>query len=785
MSRSFARSAARRPWIIYAALAAAGVAIHLALPAGELIQSAWYDVVGGSAVLAILAGILIHRPARPLPWLLLALGNLLFVVGDVLWTVLEELTGDIPYPSVADLAYLAGYPFLVVALLISVGLRIRGGDRAALLDGAILATSASVVGWLLLMEPAITSAVDLDPAGLAVSLAYPIVDLLILGVVLTFVATPGARSVSVILLVASFVSIFVADVVFALQVAEETYVDGGALDAFWLVAYALIGVSALHPSMRQVATPHPVPVVWLGPVRLLALGTAMLAGPVILLVNVLSGDRALVVVAAGALLLALFVLIRLALVVRTLAADVAARRELERELSFQAAHDPLTGLSNRRRFVERLQDLIGAAESPTRPRPRIALLFLDLDDFKTVNDTLGHGAGDELLTMVAARLTSLVRPGDVAARLGGDEFGVVLVDADITMATAIADRLLEALRDPLEIAGQQVIVRASVGIADGGRPGITAEDLVRDADVAMYQAKAMGKGRAQVFAPSMHATALDRLQLQADLEHALAASQFRLVYQPIVEIATGRIRIVEALVRWAHPERGLLGPHDFIGLAEETGAIVGLGRWLLTEAIRDVVRWRREADPELAVSVNLSPRQLTDAGLVDDVRGALASAGLPGAGLVLEVTESMLVEDGELPLENLVGLRKLGVRVAIDDFGTGYSSLSYLQRLPADVLKIDREFVAQLTGKGDGGVLAKLIIGLGETLKLETVAEGVDDAAQLEALRRLGCRLAQGDHLARPESAERIAARLRKTTVIDEAPEPERRRVTDWSPEPA
>jgi diguanylate cyclase (GGDEF)-like protein len=762
-----------------------GVAIHVGLPVGDLSQSTWYDIVGASAVGAILAGIVIHRPAKPIPWLLLAFGNLLFVVGDVLWTVIEEATGEIPFPSIADIAYLAGYPVLVVAFLISVGHRIRGGDRAALLDGAILATSASVIGWLVLMEPAIVSAVDLDPAGLAVTLAYPVGDLLILGVALTFLATPGARSTAALLLVASFVAIFVADVVYALQVAEGTYVDGGLLDILWLCAYALIGVSALHPSMREVVSPHPVPVVWLGPVRLLALAGAMLAGPVILLYRELSGERAVIIVAAGAVLLAMLVLVRLALVVRMLASDIAARRELERELSFQAAHDPLTGLSNRRRFVERLQELLGTKANPANGGARISLLFLDLDDFKTVNDTLGHGAGDELLTLVADRLSSLVRPNDVAARLGGDEFGVVLVDADVTMATAVADRILEALRDPLEIAGQQVSVRASVGIADGGRPGTTAEDLVRDADVAMYQAKAMGKGRAQVFAPSMHATALDKLQLQADLEHALSADQFRVVYQPIVEVATGRIRAVEALVRWAHPERGLLGPSDFIPLAEETGAILGLGRWLLGQAVEDAVRWRTELDPTLAVSVNLSARQLNDARLVADVADALTAAGMPGSALILEVTESMLVDDGELPMDNLRALRKDGVRIAIDDFGTGYSSLSYLQRLPADILKIDREFVAQLTGKGDGGVLAMLIIGLGETLKLDTVAEGVASAAQLEALGRMGCRLAQGDHIAHPESAERIAARLRGTPSTADGAAPERRRAPDLRTEPA
>jgi diguanylate cyclase (GGDEF)-like protein len=745
----------RWAWPTYAALVAMAIAMELVLPTGELLQSVVYDIVGLSAVVAILVGVALHRPERPLPWILLALGNLLFVVGDVLWTVVGQATGEIPYPSVADLAYLGGYPFLIVAFLICVGLRVRGGDRAALLDGAILATSAGVIGWVWLVEPAFASAIELDPAGLAVSLAYPLADLLILGVALAFLATPGSRSPSALLLVAGFVVIFIADVAYALQVADGTYVDGSWLDALWLASYAILGISALHRSMRTVAAPHPVPVVWLGRVRLVALAAALVAGPVVLLIKELEATGPMPVIAAGAIVLAILVLIRLALVLRTLAADVKARGDLELELSFQAAHDPLTGLANRRRFVQRLDEAI-----QPRGGSRLCLLFLDLDDFKTVNDTLGHGAGDELLKVVASRIRSLVRPGDVAARIGGDEFGVLLTETDVTAATTISERLLQSLREPVQLGSRSVQVRASIGIADGGRPGIDAGELIRDADVAMYQAKAMGKGRAQVFAPSMHALAMDRLQLQADLEHALDRGEFRVAYQPIVDLATGRPWAVEALARWAHPERGLLGAVDFIPLAEESGAILGLGRWMLRTATEQAVRWRATVDPELRVSVNLSARQLADPHLPADVSAALRDSGLPAAGLLVEVTESILVEDGDLATEHLTSLRAMGVRVAIDDFGTGYSSLSYLQRLPADILKIDRAFVAQLTGEGDGGVLARLIIGLGETLDLQTIAEGVEDAVQLAALVRIGCRFAQGDHLQRPEPAERLDPRL-------------------------
>jgi len=494
IGRHAARQTARaHGWWLFGLLALLGIGLHTVLPTGDVVQAAVYDLIGIASVAGIVGGVVLHAPERRFPWLVFAGGQLLFVLGDVLWTALEWQTGEIPFPSIADVAYLGGYPFLALAMVGFVRLRVRGGDRAGLLDGLILAAGASLVGWVWFVDPVLAGAAELDPLGLAISLAYPLADLLLIGVAFTFLATPGSRSPSFVLLVASLGTILVADVVFAAQTAEGTYVDGGLLDAGWLAAYALAGAGALHPSMRTVAQPHPVPVAWLGAVRLGGLAAAMLAGPSVLLLQALASGSGMPALAIGSAVLGLLVLSRLALVVRLLDEDVAARRRLEAELQFQAAHDPLTGLANRRRFVAHLDALLAAHGDRAT-----SLLFLDLDDFKTVNDSLGHAAGDQLLAVVAARIAAATRPGDLAGRLGGDEFGVVLPDADAAVASQVAERVLASIASPVTIDARTVGVTASVGVAVR-MGGESAADVIRNADLAMYQAKAAGKGRSRLF----------------------------------------------------------------------------------------------------------------------------------------------------------------------------------------------------------------------------------------------------------------------------------------------
>ncbi|MGH2367961.1 MAG: putative bifunctional diguanylate cyclase/phosphodiesterase [Chloroflexota bacterium] len=449
--------------------------------------------------------------------------------------------------------------------------------------------------------------------------------------------------------------------------------------------------------------------------------------------------------------------------------DVSERRALEEQLAHQAFHDPLTNLANRALFRNRVEHALARAG---RHDGCVAVLFLDLDNFKNVNDSLGHAAGDQLLLAVAERIRGEVRPGDTAARLGGDEFAILLEQArHIGDPAHVADRVIESLRAPIPLDGKDVFVGASVGIAVNDARDEQAEDLLRNADVAMYMAKSLGKGQYIIFEPSMHAVALERLALAADLRRAVERQEFTLRYQPIAVLETGRIAGVEALVRWQHPEHGLLAPDTFIPLAEETGLIVPIGRWVLQQACRQMAQWREALPPDrsLTMSVNLSARQLQQPGLVEEVGHVLRQTGLDPQDLTLEMTETTLMEDTEVTIPRLQALRSLGVRLAIDDFGTGYSSLSYLRRFPIDILKIDRSFVEGVGSGTEQGALVQTIIALGETLRLRTVAEGIEGAEQLDALRALGCDLGQGYYLAKPLDAAEVSALLLPPTCRDES----------------
>ena len=428
--------------------------------------------------------------------------------------------------------------------------------------------------------------------------------------------------------------------------------------------------------------------------------------------------------------------------------DITERRLLEEQLRYQALHDSLSALPNRALFMDRLQHAL----TRRRPdQPPLAVLFLDLDDFKAVNDSLGHMCGDELLVAVAERLRRSLREADTAARMGGDEFAILIEDATEGSAPVqVAERILEALRLPFDVQAQDVRIHGSIGIALHGRPQQTADELLRHADVAMYAAKSQGKDRLTVFQPGLHDATIDRHQLKADMHAAFEGGQFRLVYQPIVDLESGALTGVEALLRWRHPQRGEIGPCDFIPLAEESGLIVQLGRWVLREACQEARPWQGLSAQRLTVSVNLSGRQLDEPTLVDDVASALTRAGLDAEFLTLEITESVLLRDVEAVIKTLKALKELGVRLAIDDFGTGYSSLSYLRQLPVDVLKIDRSFVASVDGGKAGLAVVGSIVSLAQTMGLETVAEGIEEITQLDGLRSVGVRFGQGYLFARP-----------------------------------
>ena len=447
--------------------------------------------------------------------------------------------------------------------------------------------------------------------------------------------------------------------------------------------------------------------------------------------------------------------------------DVSERKAFEDQLQHQAFHDPVTNLANRALFSDRVEHALVRAQ---RGFADIAVMFIDLDDFKTVNDSLGHAAGDLVLQEVARRLKLAVRPTDTVARFGGDEFAVLLDGvADSSESADAASRILRSLESPLEIDGKQVFPRASMGIylVDRQSEAPEAAELLRNADVAMYMAKRDSKGSYRVFEPAMHERVVERLELQSDLQHAIEFEQLELHYQPVVRLDGHEIIGVEALLRWQHPTRGNVTPAQFIPLAEDTGLIIPMGRWVLETACAEGVRLQNSfpRTAPLTMSVNLSVRQLQSDSIVADVRSALEKTGLPPTSLVLEITESVMMADTEFAVRRLDDLKALGVRLAMDDFGTGYSSLSYLSRFPVDILKMDRSFV----GAGENVALQSAIIALGASLSLDVIAEGIELPEQEQSLQDLGCEIGQGFLFARPMGVDALvgflAAHLEDTDV--------------------
>ncbi|GIM95060.1 hypothetical protein Ato02nite_068530 [Paractinoplanes toevensis] len=422
----------------------------------------------------------------------------------------------------------------------------------------------------------------------------------------------------------------------------------------------------------------------------------------------------------------------------------------------EAHHDPVTGLPNRALFLKILNRVLSSRGTSADPT---SVLFIDLDRFKAVNDSLGHEAGDQLLALVARRLRGCVRASDTTARLGGDEFAALLHDSPMEAATIVGERVVAAIKEPFRVAGREIFIGASVGVAISREDAEKSETLLHNADVAMYRAKKDGPGRVLVYEPYMHAEALDHLSLRGDLQRALREGEFRLQYQPLIRLADGAPTGVEALIRWHSPTRGFVSPVDFIPIAEEFGLIVDIGQWVLESSAKQVAQWRREF-PDLGLNVNVSGHQLMHPRFADTVMRALAIAGLPSSAVTLELTESVLMSEPDLGKAALSTLRSLGVQLSIDDFGTGYSSLAYLRELPVDELKIDRAFIARAELTGEDLALVRTIVELAQILGLRTVAEGIENAAQWEALRRLGCGYGQGYHLCRPTDAEELPSRL-------------------------
>ncbi|MDP9468605.1 MAG: EAL domain-containing protein [Chloroflexota bacterium] len=808
-------------------------------------------------------------------WAVIGLGFSAYAFGNLAWFWMGIQGQVVPFPSIADIGFLAFFPLL----LLGFGLLPRersGGTLRSVLDMALVMIGAGVAVWWLVLGPVVAAAGGQPDSTVLVAIAFPIGDTMVLFALLVALLgrlTETPRTVLVLLGVGLGLNI-VADLTYARLSLSADYTSGTWAEVVYILVWIVMGTAAAIQGTSSVRTPTQGRPASLQPITFLPyLGIAAVYVPLAVSAFVdHQGDRVLVI---GAIVATFLVVVRQVLTARQNASllsqrasnranarfqalisnasdvilvtdaagrisfatpsaeplferdaaaleglsiaelvdkadapmmrallgaaaqrpgisapsvlrvagteerwvemrvsnlledslvsglvatihDVTERRAFEQQLEAQALHDPLTGLANRVLLADRVGQALVRSRRSQRPP---ALLCLDLDDFKRVNDTLGHAAGDELLVEVARRIQATIRGEDTAARLGGDEFSILIEQTDtIDEVVSLAERLSAAFVQPFSAANTSISVGCSIGVHRPERPGVASGDLLRNADIAMYAAKRTARGGHVVFKEAMYDETIELVQIEADIRAALDQGQFRLVYQPIVKLADGSMTGAEALLRWHHPERGLVMPDEFIPLAERSGEIRRIGRWVMEEACRTVGAWNAIGETVLNANVNVSLVQLEPA-FVAEVARVLAETGFPANLLVIEITESVFSDERSAVVGILGDLRRLGVRISIDDFGTGYSSLSRLRDLPVDELKIDRAFVTELGGQVAGSVVAT-IVQLARELSLDTVAEGVEKPQQRDRLRQLGCEMGQGYLFSRPVEAAAIAAQL-------------------------
>ena len=725
--------------------------VYFAVPNSAESKLVLYNGLGLMSVCMLLYGARVNKATPRGPWLWFAAGLSSFLTADVIYYILELLSpSGPPFPSVADFFYLMMYPLMIVGLTKMVR-AVRpaddNSDAATSIDAAVVGIAMFGALWVLFVDTVFATDTN-TTAALLTQLAFPVMDVALLAVAARLAVILHLKHPPFALMAAAIGSLAVADIAYGIYNAAGKFQTGLFIDFFWLGFYVLFAAAALHPDVHS---PGQAPALEdkLTGRQLTIMFLATLGVPMIDLVWGNQQDRIVTIIASA--LLSLLILVRVFSLMR------AIQRGQDR-LRHDARHDSLTGLTNRVLFAER------TATALEIPDASVAVLFIDLDDFKNVNDSLGHAAGDTLLAEVAERLLACVGPNDTVARFGGDEFAVLLErTANRRDVVAVARRALEAMADPIDIGVRSFRASASIGIAMYDETTQDVESLLRNADVAMYLSKSRGKGRFEFFQPEMHEEAIERLDLKADLQRAIDEKEFILHYQPIFDLDTGKVALAEALIRWKHPTRGLVMPDRFIGLAEENGLITGIGEWVMQEACLQASQWQRIPGCEdIGITVNLSMGQLQDTGLVNSLTRALKDSGLHASYLVLEITESMLAQDPERSAEILGQLKTIGVKLALDDFGTGYSSLSYLRSFAVDSIKIDRSFISELHRSSTSTALVDAVVNLARALGSYTVAEGIEYSDQAALLRKLGCDRGQGFYFCRPLAPAALSTLLKE-----------------------
>ena len=745
---------------------AVGVAVLAVYPfASASTQRVLYLLLSLSAPVAIIVAVRIRRPVRTSAWILLATGFALYFVGDLVYTAYEVTgNGTAPFPNPGDIAYLLFYPVVYAAL----GGFLRTAtsrDRAAWIDASIWTVGALLLAWKPLIEPAFAAPLAHPLAGV-LGLVYPLLDVGLLLMLLRIAASRSSPAPAYWLLIAGLASQSAADAVYSLQVLQVNELGGRLLDIGWLITYVMVGAAALHPSMPTMTEPS-ARTSLSSRARLLSLLVPTMVAPGLLAYQLFTGQLAakpragLVMVGA----LTAMTLLGAARAIGLLSvAEGRSRQLVERQaqmegvladreqfnamLHDQVNQDALTGLASRDRFVAALEAALSSRISPS-------IAFLDLDDFKNINDTLGHEAGDLLLVALAKRLQATVGPNDLVARFGGDEFAV-LVTGDVE---EVAERLIEALRRPVILHGRELRLQVSIGVTTAGVGNTSTSDMLRRADMAMYAAKRAGGGWTR-YRTGMSALLRERMDLRARLVAALREGKIEPWFQPVVDIATGELRGFEALARWVPGDQRALTPCDWLPMAEETGLVVSVDRVVCRAAITQLAAWRdRYCVDDLYLAVNMSARTLQERGIAEGLIDLLAKLGVPANRIVVEVTEGVLMDDVRVSAR-LQMLRTAGVRVALDDFGTGWSSLSYLQRFPVDQLKLDCSFTAELGIEPGGEAIPAAVLQLARALALDVVAEGVETLVQRNRLAELGFLSAQGYLFGAAVPAHRLDALL-------------------------
>jgi diguanylate cyclase (GGDEF)-like protein len=712
--------------------------------------------VGTLSIGALVVGVRMNRLGRPLvwhvgrpvAWALLGGGLAGLIVAHLLRGAVAA--GHLgPFPSVAEVPLLLAYPCMAAGLLTLLENRCPGEAAECTLSSLIASLTAALPLWAFVLEPQV-AAHKMGSSTAVASLVLPVGDLVLLLMAVRLVRltshSMALSAYSFVLL--SFACLLAAHCIALIGLAKGVGWSVDGLQGPLLLGYGLWGAGAMHPSMADLYEPAPRVPSAVGWVRLTFLAGAAMVGPVVLAV------QAMRKVPVGFPALATVTAVMPALVVALLVRMVRERTALEH----QARHDDLTGLPRRDLFDDRVAIAMASAH---QRNSGLAVLFIDLDRFKKVNDSLGHAAGNQLLQLVAKRLTHCVRDGDTVARMGGDEFTILLPEFDTEAdAVGVARKVLAVFREPFQLGKRQLYVTGSVGVAVFPRDGETPEAMMKNADAAMYAAKDRGRDTFHVYTPVLNALAHEKLELESDLHQAIERGELVLHYQPKVGIESGRVEGVEALVRWNHPELGMLGPDRFIPLAEETGLIVPLGEWVMETACAQAAEWANNGYPPIQMAVNLSARQFQLQAIPELVSSVLRRTGLDPQLLEVELTESLALQ-GDAPtkaaLEQLVGM---GVRCAVDDFGVGFSNFGYLDSLPIHEIKIDKTFVAKIGLDSEQPALVVGIIALGRGLGLRVVAEGVENRHQLDVLRALECDQIQGFFYSRPLPADELATLL-------------------------